>query len=47
MKTVLTAEEQAFIEGYEMAMDYMLPVPDSDHIRYQELIAKRAVLEAM
>lgn len=32
-----TEEEEAFISGVEFAMDYRLPIPEADYIRYQEL----------
>lgn len=37
----LTKEEQAFIEGIELAIDWNLPIPKEDYEKYCELINKR------
>ena len=34
-------EEQAFIDGLELAMDWNLPIPEEDYEKYCELINKR------
>lgn len=37
----MTREEDAFIGGVELAMDWNLYVPLEDHVRYDELIRKK------
>lgn len=40
----MTQEEEAFIEGMELAKDWGLTsdIPPEDFIRYEQLIARRA-----
>lgn len=40
----MTQEEEAFIEGIELAKDWGLTssIPPEDFIRYEQLIARRA-----
>lgn len=33
-----TKEEQTFIDGTELALDWGLPIPDEDYEKYIELI---------
>jgi len=38
----LTNEERAFIDGIELAIDYMLPITDEDFLRYKLLTGGNA-----
>ena len=42
----LTREEEAFIDGVELAIDWCIPLPKEDYEKYEELIKKRSELNA-
>lgn len=37
----MTHEEQAIIDGVELALDWGLPIPEEQYKKYEELIERR------